>query len=122
MNFGHAAHLIEEVHVPRAAPEFPVRDSLQPSLLLHAHGFTYGFILDLTQLLRRYLIAACTLSRLQKPRRTQQAADMIAPKGRLQAFQCSLRMKFVILIFFGAAAGPNAAYTNGRHAPNEELD
>ena len=41
---------------------------------------------------------------------------MIAPKGRLKAFQYSLRMKFVIL--FGAVAGPNEAYTNARHAPN----
>ncbi len=46
LNLGYAADLIEEVHVPGAASEFAVGDSLQPGLLLHAHGFAYGFILD----------------------------------------------------------------------------
>jgi hypothetical protein len=77
-----SAELVDEVHVPRRAPELPVGRRLEPDLSLHLHDVADRLILGRAQLLGRQAPGGELLSRLQQLRRAEQAADVIRAKRR----------------------------------------
>ena len=53
VGLAHAVELVDEVHVPRRAPELAVGRGLQPDVLLHAHDVADRVVLDGPQLVER---------------------------------------------------------------------
>jgi hypothetical protein len=78
----HAADLIEEIHVPRAAAHLAVGDPAQPERRLAPHRRGDRLVLDGAQFRRGEPPRLMLLPRLQQLRRAQQAADMIGAERR----------------------------------------
>ena len=78
-----AAELVDEIHVPGAAPELPVGGALQADLLLQVDRLAHGRILDRLQLIRREAAVGVVGARLPQGRRTQEAADVVGAERRL---------------------------------------
>src|SRR4029077_778405 len=65
------------------APELAVGDDIEPDLLLQRDHAADGVVLDSAQLVAAELALGVPGSRLQKPRRSHQAADMLGAKRRI---------------------------------------
>src|ERR1019366_10611161 len=46
LNLGRTTQLIQEIHVPRGAPELAVGNALQPDVFLHLHDVADRSVLD----------------------------------------------------------------------------
>ena len=77
----HPAELVDEVHVPRSTPEFPVGRALQPDVALHLHDLADRVILDRAQLLGGNLAGGELLAGCQQLLRPQQAAHVVGAEG-----------------------------------------
>ena len=85
VRLSHTPELVDEVHVPRRAPEFSVGRGLQTDIALHRDHIADRRVLHLTQCGRgdrtRGLIGSC----LHERRGAQKAADVVGAKGWLSA-------------------------------------
>ena len=75
--FCDPAQLVDEVHVPRSTPEFPVGRALQPDVALHLHDLADRVILDRAQLLGGELAGGELFAGCQQLLRPQQAAHVV---------------------------------------------
>src|SRR5699024_12722576 len=76
-----ATEPVNEVPVPRPAPELPGRCGLQTYLTLLAHRCPDRVVLDSAQLVRTDLACVVLFPRSQQLGRPQEAADVIGTEG-----------------------------------------
>src|SRR4029453_550247 len=65
------------------APKLAVGDDVEPDLLLQRDHAADGIVLDRAQLVAAELALCVLRSRVQKPRRPHQAADMLGAERRV---------------------------------------
>jgi hypothetical protein len=76
---------VDEVHVPRRAPELPVRRRLQSHPLLHRDDVPDRLVLGRTQCRDVDLPRRVRRTRRQQGRRAEQASDVVGPERRFGA-------------------------------------
>ena len=83
--FRDAVELVDEVHVPRRAPELAVGDRLETDLLLPAHGLADRVVLEAPQRVPVDAAGGEVLTGSQHLWRAQQAADVVGAEGWARA-------------------------------------
>jgi hypothetical protein len=76
------AERVDEVHVPRRAPELAIRRRLQPDLLLLAHDVADRLVLDASQLVGADAPGGVLVARAGEPLGAQERADVVGAVGR----------------------------------------
>ena len=77
-----AAQLVDEIHVPRLAAQFPVRGRAQPGFPLHTHDLADGGVLDGAQIVGADTAGSEVIPRPQQLGWPEQAPDVISAERR----------------------------------------